>query len=669
MPAQPCYRFSLAEIQYATRDFDDEMVIGGGGFGKVYGCCICIEKTIHAVAIKRLDCMSNQGATEFKVEIEMLSKLRHCHLVSLIGLGEDNKEMILVYEYMPHGTLYDHIHKADTPLSWMQRLKIATGAARGLDYLHTGIGTQHGVIHRDVKSSNILLDANWEAMISDFGLSKIGPTNQSSSYVDTSVKGTFGYLDPDYFYTTKLTRKTDVFAWEAMISDFGLSKIGPTNQSSSYVDTSVKGTFGYLDPDYFYTTKLTRKTDVFAFGVVLFEILSGRLAVDRSLEEDQCSLVRWAKKCVKERKSDQLVDSSIAGTIASKCLRRFAQTAYCCLKSDPKKRLTMTEVVASLQALLELQKKFDLSRESRSIMGFPWKIHEYLFATTKLQNSDQSSINDQPKSLEMIMNQHEELSTRDVKRYTYDELKYATRDFGNDRFLGEGSYGKVYKGWINKKTYFPHKHSIGLPIAVNKLHRYRSFDLQTLKEFRHPNLVKLIGYCLKGEQLFLVYEFVPNGNFRDLLWSGAVARLPLATKVKMAVGIARGIVFLHNTQLNKGLGEEDQIVQVDMSLLERHKILLDEEFTVKLSDYDVTKLVHGCYPSHDDWYNYGECYPGYKILTGQPISTEKELRGIDCFFKKDIKKSLNDIAKLCFEICNEVNSESKMVTILEKLEV
>ena len=91
---------------------------------------------------------------------------------------------------------------------------------------------------------------------------------------------------------------------------------------------------------------------------------------------------------------------------------------------------------------------------------------------------DQSSINDQPKSLEMIMNQHEELATRDVKRFTYDELRYATRDFGDDRFLGEGSYGKVYKGWVDKKTYFPHKHSIGLPIAVNKLHRYNCVSLE-----------------------------------------------------------------------------------------------------------------------------------------------------------------------------------------------
>ncbi|GJX19918.1 receptor-like protein kinase FERONIA [Tanacetum coccineum] len=378
---QPSRRFTIADIQSATNNFDDELVIGQGGFGKVYKGQISIEESSHFVAIKRLDSMSNQGAAEFKAEIEMLSNLRHL------------------------------------------RLKIAIGAGRGLDYLHTGFGTQHGVIHRDVKSSNILLDENLAAMISDFGLSKIGPIDQTAYNVSVSVKGTFGYLDPEYFYTSKLTRKTDVYAfgvvlfellsgklamdrdiegqgfagtteemrqfcrfasdigiqlddssvsglelvltylrhpnvvkligyclegvdpclcrlkiaigagrgldylhagfgtqlrgvihrdvkssnilldenWAAMISDFGLSKIGPIDQASNNISVSVKGTFGYLDPEYFYTSKLTRKTGMYAFGVVLFELLSGKLAVDTRLEE-QGSLARWAQKCVKERK-------------------------------------------------------------------------------------------------------------------------------------------------------------------------------------------------------------------------------------------------------------------------------------------------------------------------------------------------------------------------------
>ncbi|KAJ0524681.1 putative protein kinase RLK-Pelle-CrRLK1L-1 family [Helianthus annuus] len=324
--AHPRRLFSLAEIQNATKNFDDDLVIGQGGFGKVFKGYISSEEGGHVVAIKRLDSMSDQGEPEFRAEINMLSKLRHRHLVSLIGYCYENKEMVLVYQYMPNGTLYHHLHKANTPLSWVTRLKIAIGAAHGLDYLHMS-----GVIHRDVKSSNILLDENWAAMISDFGMSKIGSTNQPISYADASVKGTFGYLDPEYYYSRKLTRKSDVYS----------------------------------------------------FGVVLFELLTARRAVDERNEEDQCSLVRWAQRCVKERKLDQIIDSYIKGTISDKCLKRFAQIAYRCVLNDPKERPAMTEVVGSLQALLELHEKAKHSAESSGIMGFTWKMPKYFVSTIK----------------------------------------------------------------------------------------------------------------------------------------------------------------------------------------------------------------------------------------------------------------------------------------------
>ncbi|KAK2978711.1 hypothetical protein RJ640_026929 [Escallonia rubra] len=304
-----CRQFSLADIQLATRNFDDALIIGQGGFGKVYKGVI--DNGSITVAIKRLNSMSRQGAPEFWTEIEMLSKFRHSHLVFLIGYCDNVHEMILVYEYMLLGSLADHLHKRDTsgksPLSCVQRLKICIGAARGLDYLHTGTSVMHRVIHRDVKSSNILLGENWAAKISDFGMSKMGPTNQSCSHVSTDVKGTFGYMDPEYYLTRRLTRKSDVYA----------------------------------------------------FGVVLFEVLCGRPAVDMTLAEEQWGLAAWAKYCTKEGILDESIDPSLRGQILPNCLITFVKIAAQCLHNLPMKRPSMAEVVVQLEYALLLQENTD----------------------------------------------------------------------------------------------------------------------------------------------------------------------------------------------------------------------------------------------------------------------------------------------------------------------
>ncbi|GJV18672.1 probable receptor-like protein kinase isoform X1 [Tanacetum coccineum] len=592
--AQPSRRFTIAEIQSATNNFDDELVIGQGGFGKVYKGQISIEESSHFVAIKRLDSMSNQGAAEFKAEIEMLSKLRHCNLVSLIGYCDDNKEMILVYVYMPRGTLYDHLHKVTaTPLSWIQRLKIAIGAGRGLDYLHTGFGTQHGVIHRDVKSSNILLDENLAAMISDFGLSKIGPIDQTAYNVSVSVKGTFGYLDPEYFYTSKLTRKTDVYA----------------------------------------------------FGVVLFELLSGKLAVDRDIE-GQGSLARWAQKCVKEKRFDQMVDSNITGTIAPKCLRGFAKIANRCLIRDFVKRPSMTQVVAKLQDLLELQKKCGNSADSPVTSGFNWMIRRYWGSATN-QNSDHvgksrssganmnhcnplSTIGD-ADGLQEMPHQWTTVPTEDLKEFTYDELKYAARGFGYETCLAEWRYGKIYKGWLNEMTYSPSVLDNGLAISIKIFQRDHKKCLDNselelvLTYLRHPNIVKLIGYCLEGDVLFLVYEFMHNGNFEDCLLADFTAKFWNYNVWKFRTWNDEKI----DSYYHSGCRNSIQISIWDGSNL--------ASFTLVLAEILI-----------------GEPVPGsnaYKNLSLQDFGKHMEI----------LKewKSLGSLAKLCFRICNDVDSELK----------
>ncbi|KAK9061187.1 hypothetical protein SSX86_018367 [Deinandra increscens subsp. villosa] len=324
-------KIPLEHIKLATNNFSDDNLIGKGGFGRVYktqhpfsATATSSEKPATTVAVKRLDIKGGQGQHEFLMEIVMLSSYKHDNLVSLVGFCDENDEKIIVYEHEVRGSLDKYLATSD--LTWVQRLHICLGAARGLNYLHNDVGEGHRVLHCDIKSSNILLDENWEAKISDFGLSKIGPTNQEFTFLVTNACGTQGYVDP--LYAT-----TDV---------------------------------------------LTKESDVYSFGVVLFEVLCGRPAVVMKYNDHRRYLYQLAKRHYKEGTLDEIIEPNLRKQMKPSSLRTFSRIAYQCLKKGRKQRPTMGLVVEELQNSLEFQ--IGCRRITRiglwgsSTGGHPWSL-------------------------------------------------------------------------------------------------------------------------------------------------------------------------------------------------------------------------------------------------------------------------------------------------------
>ncbi|KAK9050049.1 hypothetical protein SSX86_030982 [Deinandra increscens subsp. villosa] len=527
-PSQPCRCFEFNEIQIATKNFDESLVIGKGGFGKVYKADITNGSgLVVTAAIKRLDSMSQQGASEFWAEAEMLSKFRHCNIVSLIGYCNHENEMILVYEYISNGTLDDHLHKRNTPLPWLQRLNICIGAGRGLHYLHTGTGMQFGIIHRDVKSSNILLDENYGAKISDFGLSKTCPTNQPSTHVNTHIKGTYGYVDPNYYQTGMLTRKSDVYA----------------------------------------------------FGVVLLEVLCRTRVLDRRLYGEDRNLATWAQDSIKEGNVKYIIDSHIKGEISPKCLKEFIRIVETCLHNLPKHRLSMAEVVVGLERVLVLQEKFNNSLQSRGTTLYGRMVNLFPFPS-KGENSGDLKLSNNSKGsntfpeLEGVPAHFQGLSPS-LKVFKFADLKKATRKFSPDLLLARAASGKVFLGWVDhQNTIAPSIPGFGIAVAVKRFNddSYVKWLTQVtfLGHLAHPNIIRLLGYCRDESEHLTVYEYMANKSFHHFLHTEKVAEpLSWGTRLLILIGAVRGLTFLHS----------ENLIFRDFKST---KILLDEDFNAKL---------------------------------------------------------------------------------------
>ncbi|KAJ8535858.1 hypothetical protein K7X08_034259 [Anisodus acutangulus] len=301
--------FSTNDIERATNNLNTKRILGEGGFGLVYSGTLDDGRKVAVKVLKRDD---RQGSREFLAEVEMLSRLHHRNLVKLIGICTEENCRCLVYELVPNGSVESHLHGIDkeaSPLDWYARMKIALGAARGLAYLHEDSSPR--VIHRDFKSSNILLEHDFTPKVSDFGLARTA-------------------LD----------------------------------EGNKHISTHVMGTFGYLAPEYAMTGHLLVKSDVYSYGVVLLELLSGRKPVDLSQPPGQENLVSWARPLLTTKEGlETMIDPTIESDIPLDSISKVAAIASMCVQPEVSHRPFMGEVVQALKLVCD---EFDETREPMS---------------------------------------------------------------------------------------------------------------------------------------------------------------------------------------------------------------------------------------------------------------------------------------------------------------
>ncbi|KAI3511235.1 hypothetical protein L1887_18383 [Cichorium endivia] len=472
----------LADIKKATGNFAEEYLIGSGTYGDVYkaeldhfDCQILLtsevqnegklhkqlfsleeknkgkfQKKRHTVAIKRIFIRQYmEGEQGFLAEIEMLTNCKHPNIVSLLGFCGQGQHMILVYEHASNGSLDDYLCGCTRAnLTWVQRIKICIDVARGLNYLHTRIEDNRRIIHRDIKSGNILLGENMEAKIADFGLSKFRPENQQLNTLHTN---------------------------------------------------NIAGTQVYLDPEYDKKGKLKNESDIYSFGVVLFEMLSGTIANDPIYTKYNSNGIapvarrRFNEGTIKEMIDPRLMEEEYEFTLyVSKgpdqdSLDAYAKIAYQCVAETQVERPTAEVVIKKLEEALSFQE-----------------------------------------------------NSKDRLKFSLADITLATKDFSEDCLISSGGY--VYKGEVKNANgwkiiaakWFPRYNDQEEPEFVT--------ELKILLKYQHENIIGLVGYCNETSKSVILYDYASRTSLDMHLADNGLTWIK---RLEICIGIASGLDFLH----------------------------------------------------------------------------------------------------------------------------
>ncbi|KAK9074182.1 hypothetical protein SSX86_006779 [Deinandra increscens subsp. villosa] len=517
-------KIPLREIRRATNGFNKAYFVGCGGYADVYRAELDflnieglspreekgkdeLPKITKTVAIKRISSrLDDQGKQGFLTEIELLTSCKHPNIVTLLGFSREASEMILVYEYAFKGSLSDYLVSM-VVLSWAQRIQICLDIAHGINYLHTDMEGKPRIIHRDIKSDNILLDENLNAKLADFGLSKSHPTNQ---------------------------------------------------QPSTIYSKNVAGTTLYMDPEYLATGKYKRESDIYSFGVVLFEVLSGRVAYDSIyINENDLGLAPIARRRFNEGTLKELIDPKIIEDDDDHIFtlnrgpnqdsfHTFSKIAYQCLAETQAKRPTIEVIIKKLQKALKLQGE-----------------------------------------------------TVVLSRFQLSDIVIATQNFAEKHCIGLDTSGKVYKAKLEhfgnnslletegKSNSESSKKRIAVAIkritnregGKGKQEFIEEIDMRACK---HPNLVSLLGFCDEGDEMILVYEHVSYRSLDNYLKSvDNMNSFTWTHRLQMCLEIARGLNHLHTKMVNQSIIH---------NVINSANIMLDKNGEAKIGYFVISKL-------------------------------------------------------------------------------
>ncbi|XP_071696938.1 uncharacterized protein [Rutidosis leptorrhynchoides] len=513
-----CKKFLSRDIRRATDEFASKNMIGRGEYSVVYLGNFHLIRYEGVVAIKRVNMEQRQAIQAFKKEIQVLSGCVHDNIISLVGICNELAEKIIVYEYMPYGSLHNYLYRDKDHgcnLTVEQRLEICIGVAKGLIHLHS-----ERIIHFSLKPENILLDHNLVAKISGFGLYSLicSPDPSSSPQVLDSIIGTDGYVAPECL------------------------------ESNCEVSPAA---------------------DVYSFGVILLEVLCEKPAWK--------GLVLLANSFILKGEFSRATVEQVEKIVSPQCSRALENIVRDCLDSDPDNRPSMNQVLDELLLALKLQKQNQDALTQQ-------------YSGTNIQDLTSSYLS-----------------------FSLEEIKRATDDFANENCLGEGGFGKVFRGHISEHGYNGLVAVKQLKMGSNQGVVEFQKEIDLLSACNHASIISLVGTCSEGSEKILVYEFMEKGSLGDYLYENrdCTPRLTIEQRLEICIGVAQGLDYLHS-------GSKYNIIHSD---LKTDNILLDADFVPKIADFGlsrtrpagpsgselVTKYTH-------EGYIAPECYePNYKL--------------------------------------------------------